>query len=104
MSITTFLQDALIEIEHDLQPVEEAVIDFGKELLSLLVTGGGHLLISAATAAVEAAEAGGGNGESKFEDAKQAVIGTLEDAGVQIILSAVHGAIEFAVAKLNAPK
>ena len=104
MSLVSWIEDTLEEFGHELEPVEQAVIDFGKELLGLIVTAGGHLLIDAATVAVQAAEQDGGTGTDKFNSAKQAVIGTLENAGVQIVLSAIHGAIEFAVAKMNSGK
>lgn len=62
---------------------------------------GGKLLIEAAAAAVLAAEQSGGTGEEKLKLARDIVIDKLRMAGIPIVLNAIHGAIEAAVAEYN---
>lgn len=63
---------------------------------------GGAVLMSAAAAGVAAAESTGGNGKDKFAAAQAAVISALETAGIPVVLNAVNGAIEAAVAQHRA--
>lgn len=62
---------------------------------------GGKVLIEAAQAAVLAAEATGGSGEKKFQNAYHAITNELLKAGIGYTAVAVRGAIEAAVAKMN---
>jgi|GEM_PF-3604850 len=81
--------------------------DLANYLLSLvnfLADNGGKLLVNAALAAVAAAEAKGGTGSEKFQAAKESVVATLNNNGVSFVMSAVHFAIESAVAKMNQAK
>lgn len=70
-------------------------------LLHSIEQSGGQLLLDSATAAVHAMEQTGKPGAEKFADAKTAVIGTLQSAGVTVIENAVNGAIEAAVAAMK---
>lgn len=63
---------------------------------------GGKVLQDAAANAVAAAEAAGGSGEDKFKAAFEAVVATLTAEGIPVIVNAVKGAIEAAVANMKA--
>lgn len=65
---------------------------------------GGALLVDAARNAVQAAESQGGSGAEKRDAAYNAVVGTLENAGISVVVHAVNTAIEAAVAEMNANK
>ena len=73
-----------------------------KAALQSLVSGGGAMLMDAATAAVKAAEETGADGDTKWEMAYEAVKGTIESEGRKVVKSAINLAIEMAVAKLKA--
>lgn len=79
-------------------------ITFLSSLAKEMVASGGALLQDAAKSAVLAAETQGGSGKDKFNAAYDAVVGTLENAGVPVIVNAVQGAIIGAVAEMNANK
>lgn len=77
----------------------EAVV-FAESFITLLIEGGGPVLIDAARAGVTAAESVGGTGEVKFNAAMASVLSTLEAESIPVIINAVRGAIEAAVAEL----
>lgn len=80
------------------------IAEFLSPLAREIAASGGKLLLQAAAEAVLAAEHQGGSGADKFKAARTSVIATLEKNGIPIVLNAVHGAIEGAVAKLNQEK
>jgi len=92
------LWDNLVEWLED---IGEDILNFTKPLAKQIAKNGGKLLLDTALAAVVAAEQAGGSGSDKFDVAKNLVISELEVKGLPIVLNAVHGAIEAAVAKLN---
>jgi Bacteriophage holin of superfamily 6 (Holin_LLH) len=63
---------------------------------------GGPLLAQAAMDGVLAAEQKGGTGSEKLAAAQAAVIADLTAKGIPIVMNAVNGAIEAAVAKMKA--
>lgn len=69
---------------------------------TLLARSGGQALVQAARDAVAAAESQGGTGEEKFAAAKKAVVKSLQRQALPIITTAIHIAIESAVAELKA--
>lgn len=91
--------------------VGQAVLSFVSPLAQSIEANGGPVLIAAAEQEVAAAEAaavtaiaGGGTvtGEAKFVQAQTAVIQTLTSQGIPVVVNAVNGAIESAVASMNA--
>ena len=91
--IVDFFKGVLREITAFLNPLAREI-----------ARNGGKLLLEAAAAAVLAAEVQGGSGEDKFKAAKATVISRLEAESIPIVLNAVHGAIEAAVARINEGK
>ncbi|MBP3958326.1 hypothetical protein J8F10_24015 [Gemmata sp. G18] len=75
-----------------------------KATSTLIMEGGGDLLLDLAAEAVKAAEATGGSGEDKFKAAKKVVIKGLQQRGRNIVVSAIHSAIEMAVAEMKTGK
>lgn len=98
----TLVQKFLDAVQHLLDDVEKNVLSFFDSLATSIASNGGAVLLSAALKAVEAAETTGGTGQEKFEAAKASVIATLKEQGLPIIMNAVHGAIEAAVAQQKA--
>jgi hypothetical protein len=92
------LWDAFVEWLED---IGEDVLDFVKPLGKQIAAGGGALLVEAARQAVKAAEAEGGSGRDKFNAAQSKVVEVLEKQGINVIINAVNGAIEAAVAGLK---
>lgn len=88
-------------IEAFFTEAEKIAVTFMSAMATSIAKSGGALLVSAAQAAVVAAEADGGSGEEKLASAKKAVIGTLESEGVAVVMNAVNGAIEAAVAEMK---
>ena len=72
-----------------------------KATLQRLVSGGGAMLMDAALAAVKAAEETGKSGDEKWEMAFNAVKGTVESEGREVVNSAINLAIEMALAKMQ---
>lgn len=101
MKIMEYLDKLWDEITEFLQEIGEDIFDFVKPLAREIAKNGGALLLEAAHQAVKAAEATGGSGHEKFEAAQKTVIGILEEKGVSVVLNAVNGAIEAAVAKMK---
>jgi len=81
--------------------VQAAATGFFDALARSIEENGGQVLRNAALAAVRAAEATGGPGEKKFAAALNQVILTLQTEGVPVVINAVRGAIEAAVALEN---
>lgn len=87
---------------HDLvHGLVGGALGFFDALSSSIEKNGGQILRDAALAAVQAAETTGGTGDVKFAAALAAVIATLEKEGIPVVLNAVRGAIEGAVAQVN---
>lgn len=91
----------LKEIAAWFEDIGESILDGIKPLARQIARNGGALLLEAATAAVIAAEAQGGSGRDKFDAARGSVIATLEAKSLPIVMNAIHGAIEIAVAALK---
>lgn len=98
MSILSELWDKIMEWFED---IGEEIVNGLKPLAKEIAKNGGALLLNAAFEAVRAAEAQGGSGSDKFNAAKSTVIAKLEDEGIDVVINAVHGAIESAVARLK---
>ena len=73
-----------------------------KALAQSIARNGGDILVAAAAAAVQAAETQGGTGDQKFKAAQAAVIAALIAKGIPVVKNAINGAVEAAVAELNA--
>lgn len=69
---------------------------------SVIVAGGGSVLVASASDAVAAAEATGGTGAVKLAAAQAAVVADLTSKGVPVVTNAVNAAIEAAVAQMKA--
>lgn len=83
------------------ESIGEDVMEFTKPLAKEIAKNGGKLLIAAAKEAVIAAEANGGSGSEKFKTAQNMIIETMKTQGVNVVMNAVNGAIENAVAGMN---
>jgi hypothetical protein len=88
-----------------LKKIKEIVNSFFNSFLSGLARSiaenGGELLVRAAREAVAAAEQSGGSGEDKLKAARDRIISSLRDAGKPIVMNAINGAIEAAVAEMK---
>lgn len=84
-----------------LKSVLSTVTSFLNPLARQIAKNGGALLLQTALAAVIAAEQSGAKGEDKFSAAKAVVLAKLKAEGIPIVLNAVHGAIEAAVAQIK---
>lgn len=87
------------------------LLEFMSPLATTIANAGGQVLTDAATAEVAAAESAAaagiaaGNvatGESKFLMAQAGVVATLVSKDIPVVMNAVNGAIEMAVANMNA--
>lgn len=88
---------------HDLiNGFQHAGMDFLAALEVSIEANGGKILRDASASAVVAAEAAGGTGEEKAKAAFEAVVGVLTTEGLPIVINAVKGAIEAAVANMKA--
>jgi len=87
---------------HWLSNVGHAILGFMGDLMTSIAENGGAVLVQAATDAVAAAEAKGGTGAEKLAAAQAAVVADLTSKGIPVVLNAINGAIEAAVAKLRA--
>ena len=90
------------DFTHWLSNVGHAILGFMGDLMTSIAENGGAVLIQAATDAVAAAETKGGTGAEKLAAAQAAVIADLTNKGIPVVLNAVNGAIEAAVARLKA--
>jgi hypothetical protein len=82
--------------------LKTTAIGFFDALAHSIEQNGGQVLRDAAIAAVRAAEATGGSGDQKFAAALAQVVITLETEGLPVVINAVKGAIEAAVAVMKA--
>jgi len=82
--------------------IRDGLLGFVSALAENIEKNGGQVLRDAALAAVKAAEANGGSGSDKFNAALESVISTLEQQGIPVVINAVRGAIEAAVAQIKA--
>lgn len=94
-----------------LKELGDHVLAFASELASSIATNGGAVLMAAALAEVKAAEEAAAAGLAagtktagvdKFKAAQAGVIKQLQDQGIPVVINAVNGAIEAAVANLRA--
>jgi hypothetical protein len=93
-----------------LNSIGHETLNFVEGLAKTISKNGGPVLIAAAQAEVAAAEAAavatlaaGGTkktGEEKFKEAQAAIIAALTAKGIPIVINAINGAIESAVADL----
>jgi len=81
--------------------IRDGLLGFVSALAENIEKNGGQVLRDAALAAVKAAEANGGSGSDKFNAALESVISTLEQQGIPVVINAVRGAIEAAVAQIK---
>lgn len=81
--------------------IRDGLLGFVSALAENIEKNGGQVLRDAALAAVKAAEANGGSGSDKFNAALESVISTLEQQGIPVVINAVRGAIEAAVAQVK---
>lgn len=86
------------------------LLGFITPLATLLAKSGGQVLVQAAEQEVAAAEAwaegviaGGGaaTSDDKFVTAQTAIVANLKTQGIPVVMNAVNGAIEMAVAQMN---
>lgn len=96
----SFKAKFLSHIESFFEGIGEAILSFTNNLAHSIAQNGGQVLVSAAVAAVQAAEHAGGDGKTKLASAVAAVVSTLETQGIPVVMNAVNGAIEAAVAGL----
>jgi len=88
---------------HDLVHIfDNTAAAFISALLNDIEKSGGQVLRDAAIEAVKAAEDAGGSGKEKFDAAVASVVATLTTQGIPIVIHAINGAIEAAVAQLKA--
>ncbi|MFO0389630.1 MAG: phage holin, LLH family [Alphaproteobacteria bacterium] len=80
------------------------ILDALEPLAKQMAKSGGKLLINAALVAVQAAENAGGSSDEKLTAARKMVVKHLQDNGLPIVMNAINGAIEMAVARLNENK
>jgi hypothetical protein len=73
-----------------------------KAFISIIIAGGGSVLVQSATDAVAAAEAAGGTGSQKLAAAQAAVTADLTSKGIVVLQNGVNAAIEAAVAQMKA--
>lgn len=101
---TNFFDNVWSDIKSMFTSTEHVFVVFASSLIHSMASNGGQVLIDAATAAVIAAEAGGGTGQDKLNAAIAAVVASLKAKGIPVVMNAVNGAIEAAVADMNAQK
>jgi hypothetical protein len=82
--------------------VGHEVLNFISPLAASIARNGGPVLLEIAQAAVLAAETTGGSGSDKLKAAQEAVVAGLKAKEIPIVMNAVNGAIEAAVAALQA--
>lgn len=88
---------------HNLvQNFRGGAVGFVENLAHSIEMNGGQVLRDAAKAEVDAAEAAGGLGDDKQKAVLASVIAVLEAEGIPVVIAAVKGAIEAAVANLRA--
>ncbi len=97
-----WLNDAWETFLEFLAKIGGAILSFVSPLAHAIAVNGGIVLAQAAEEAVLAAETAGGDSSTKLAAARAAVISTLESKGIPVVLNAINGAIEAAVAKLKA--
>lgn len=95
-------QRALSYVEGFFTEAEKVVSAFVGAFIHNIAANGGPVLVLAAKDAVSAAEATGGSASVKLAAAQAAVIADLTSKGVTVVNSAINGAIEAAVAQLQA--
>lgn len=93
-----------IFLEETFSGAEKDAAAFIDALVTAIVSNGGAVLMTAAANAVAAAESSGGTSDEKFAAASAAVISSLKSAGEPVVINAVNGAIEAAVAQAAANK
>ena len=102
MSLSTFFQGVEQGIGEFFAGVGRILSNFFGALAQSVASNGGKVLIDAATAAVAAAEATGGDASAKLAAAQGAIVATLRAEGIPVVMNAVNGAIEAALANLKA--
>ena len=102
MSLGTFFSSIESGIGDFFAGIGKFLSTFLTGLASSIAQNGGKVLIDAAVAAVAAAEAKGGTAQDKLAAAQAAVLATLSTEGIPVVMNAVNGAIEGALANLKA--
>lgn len=85
-----------------LSGIGHVIMTFVSPLAMSIAKNGGPVLVQAATNAVAAAEQPGLTSDQKKAAAVAAVVSTLKTQGIPVVMNAVNGAIESAVAGLQA--
>lgn len=85
-----------------LSGVGMAVFNLLSAMGKSIAANGGPVLVQAAEDAVLAAETTGGDASAKLAAAQAAVIADLQKNGIPVVMNAVNGAIEAAVAGMKA--
>ncbi len=101
MSIMKKLDALWDAVTEWFENIGEDILDFVAPLAKEIAKNGGKLLLEVAREAVLLAEATGGSGRDKFEAAQAHIKTALEARGIPVVLNAVNGAIEAAVARLH---
>jgi hypothetical protein len=101
MKLMEMLSRLWDQIEEWFEKIGEDIVDFVKPLAKEIAANGGMVLLNAAHDAVLAAEAVGGSGGDKFKAAQEALIAKVQAEGLPVVLNAINGAIEAAVAKMK---
>lgn len=85
-----------------LHGIGHEILDFVAPLAKQIAKSGGIVLAEAALAAVQSMEQTSGlSNQEKFDAAHKIVVKTLQDKGLPVVVNAINGAIEAAVAKLK---
>lgn len=101
MGLENLLKSVKDGIHELIQSIFGAALDFVSALAASIEKNGGSLLQKAALAAVKAAEDAGGSGSDKFDAAFDQVVEVLKNEGIPIVINAINGAIEAAVAEIK---
>lgn len=102
MSLGTFFSGVESTIGNFFTAVGQILSAFFNALAVSVAQNGGKVLMDAAVAAVATAETQGGTPQQKFAAATAAVLAKLEAEGIPVVMNAVNGAIEAAVASMKA--
>lgn len=98
MSVIKDLQNRFHDLIHSLH---DSALGFFDAVAQAIEMNGGKVLRDAAMAAVAAAETTGGSGEDKAKAAFASVVAVLEAEGLPVVINAIKGAIEAAVAQMR---
>jgi len=101
MKIMHYLDKLWDEVTDWFESIGEDIMDFVKPLAKEIASSGGKVLLATALEAVKIAEGTGGSGPDKFKAAQNYIVEALKSQGLPIVINAINGAIEAAVASLK---